>query len=39
MPLPTHWEIIDDYLTATRVFLELGVEGHYAKANREVFGG
>jgi hypothetical protein len=39
MPLPTHWEIIDDYLTATRVFLELGVEGHYAQANREVFEG
>jgi len=39
MPLPTEWEIIDDYLTAVQVFLELGVEEHYTKTNREVFGG
>ncbi len=39
MPLPTEWEIIDDYLTAITVFAELGVEEAYAKANREVFGG
>jgi hypothetical protein len=39
MPLPTEWEIIDDYLTAIRVYLELGVEEHYTRANREVFGG
>ncbi len=38
MPLPTEWEIIDDYLTAIQVFLELGVEEHYARANEEVFG-
>ena len=38
MPLPTEWEIIDDYLTAVTVFLELGVEGYYARANREAFG-
>jgi len=37
MPLPTEWEIVDDYLSAITVFIELGVEGHYAKANREVF--
>jgi len=38
MPLPTEWEIIDDYLTAIQVYLELGFEEHYARANREVFG-
>jgi len=38
MPLPTEWEIIDDYLTAITVFVEIGIEGAYAKANREVFG-
>ena len=37
MPLPTEWEIVDDYLSAVTVFLELGAEGHYARANREVF--
>jgi hypothetical protein len=39
MPLPTEWEIIDDYLSAVTIFLELGVEGHYATANEAVFGG
>lgn len=39
MPLPTEWEIVDDYLTAVQVYLELGAEEHYARANREVFGG
>ena len=39
MPLPTEWEIVDDYLSAVTVFLELGVEGYYARANEEVFGG
>ena len=38
MPLPTEWEIIDDYLSAVTAFLELGIEEYYAKANREVFG-
>jgi hypothetical protein len=38
MPMPTEWEIIDDYLTAIAVFLELGVEEAYARANRKVFG-
>ena len=38
MPLPSEWEIIDDYLSAVSVFLELGLEGRYAEANREVFG-
>lgn len=38
MPYPTQWEIIDDYLTAVGVFLELGVEGRYEEANGEVFG-
>ena len=38
MPLPTEWEIIDDTLTAITVFVELGVEGIYARVNREVFG-
>jgi hypothetical protein len=37
MPLPTEWEIIDDYLSAVTVFMELGVEEHYARANREAF--
>ena len=38
MPLPTQYEIVDDYLSAIEVFAELGVEGHYARANGEVFG-
>jgi hypothetical protein len=38
MPLPTEWEIVDDYLSAVAVFLQLGVEERYARANREVFG-
>lgn len=38
-PLPTEWEIIDDYLGAIEVFLQLGAEEHYARANAEVFGG
>ncbi len=38
MPLPTEWEIIDDYLSAITIFIELGVEEHFARANREVFG-
>ncbi len=38
MPLPTEWEIIDDYLTAIQVYLELGLGEHYARANQEVFG-
>ena len=37
-PLPTEWEIVDDYLTAITVFVELGVEARYAAANHEVFG-
>ncbi|MBN1671548.1 MAG: hypothetical protein JXR37_10970 [Kiritimatiellae bacterium] len=37
-PIPTEWEIVDDYLTAIGVFLELGAEGLYAESNREVFG-
>lgn len=37
-PVPTEWEIIDDYLSAVRVFLELGAEGRYSRVNREVFG-
>jgi len=39
MPLPTEWEIIDDYLSAITVFVELGSEGYYARANRQTFGG
>ena len=38
-PYPTQWEIIDDYLTAIGVFLELGVEGEYERANRTAFEG
>jgi hypothetical protein len=38
MPLPAEWEIVDDYLSAVTVFAELGVEGYYARVNREVFG-
>ena len=38
MPLSTEWEIIDDALEAITVFVELGIEGYYARANREVFG-
>ena len=37
MPLPTEWEIVDDYLTAVTLFVELGIEGFYERANREVF--
>jgi hypothetical protein len=37
MPLPTEWEIVDDYLTAVTLFVELGIEGFYEHANREVF--
>ncbi|MGH2355500.1 MAG: M14 family zinc carboxypeptidase [Chloroflexota bacterium] len=39
LPLPALWEIVDDYLTAIEVFLQLGAEGRYAHVNREVFGG
>ncbi len=38
MPLPSEWVIIDDYLSAVQVFLELGAEGWYARAKREAFG-
>lgn len=38
MPLPTEWEIIDDYLGAVEVFLALGVDGYYARANHATFG-
>lgn len=38
-PMPTEWEIIDDYLSAVEVFMQIGVEEHYARANAEVFGG
>jgi len=38
IPLPTEWEIIDDYLGGVEVFVELGIEERYRKANREVFG-
>ncbi len=38
MPLPTEWEIVDDYLEAIAVFIELGIEEQYTKANQEVFG-
>ncbi len=38
MPLPTEWEIVDDYLTAMTYFFQLGVEERYAQVNREVFG-
>lgn len=38
MPFPSEWEIIDDYLSAIQVFIELGVEGYCERANREVFG-
>jgi hypothetical protein len=38
MPQPDHATIIGDYLTAVEVFLDLGVEGWYARANREAFG-
>ena len=37
MPLPSEWEIVDDYLSAVTVFAELGAEGYYARANREAF--
>ncbi|MGE5532402.1 MAG: M14 family zinc carboxypeptidase [Bacteroidota bacterium] len=39
MPLPSEWEIIDDYLTAVTIFLQLGGEGLWTQANRETFGG
>lgn len=38
LPLPSHQEIVDDYLGAIEVYFELGVEEHYARANAEVFG-
>lgn len=38
MPLPTEWEIIDDYLSAVMIFLELGAAGAWAEANAETFG-
>ena len=38
MPLPSHWEIIDDYLGAVMIFLEMGAEGLWAEANAETFG-
>ncbi|HUS80226.1 MAG TPA: M14 family zinc carboxypeptidase [Armatimonadota bacterium] len=38
MPVPTEWEIVDDYLMAVEAFVELGVEERYTAANREVFG-
>jgi hypothetical protein len=38
-PLPTEWEIIDDYLTAIEVFLSVAGDGLCARANREHFGG
>lgn len=37
-PMPSEWEIIDDYLSAVMVFLELGAEGLWAEANAETFG-
>lgn len=39
MPLPTEWEIVDDYLSAITVFVELGLEDAFGRANRETFGG
>ncbi len=38
MPLPSEWEIVDDYLSAITIFVELGVEEYYTRVNREVFG-
>jgi hypothetical protein len=38
MPLPSEWEIIDDYLAAVTIFLQLGGEGLWTAANRETFG-
>ena len=37
-PIPTEWEIIDDYLTAVQVTLGLAADGTIGKVNREVFG-
>ena len=37
MPLPTEYEIVDDYLAAVCVFAGLGCEGLVAEANRAVF--
>lgn len=37
-PITTEWEIIDAYLEAISVFVELGVEGFYARANQAAFG-
>lgn len=37
-PIPGEWEIIDDYLSAIMIFLELGAEGLWAEANAETFG-
>lgn len=38
LPLITEYEIIDNYLMMMQVFIELGIEGRYAAANRSVFG-
>ncbi len=38
MPQPTEWEIIDDYLSAIQIFLELGAEGLWAEAQSQTFG-
>lgn len=38
MPLPTEWEIIDDYLIATQVFAQLVAEGLWGRANQQTFG-
>jgi hypothetical protein len=38
MPQPTEWEIVDDYLSAIMIFLELGADGLWAEANAETFG-
>ena len=37
-PIPTEWEIIDDYLTAVQVTLTLAADETIGKVNREVFG-
>lgn len=37
-PLSTEWEILDAYLDAVSVFVEIGAEGAYARANAETFG-
>lgn len=38
MPQPDHATIVQDYLSAIQVFIELGNEGWYARANQETFG-